>query len=256
MKKTILTIFIISLFTTFSYSQEKFARIEKLTFNGFYNWGFIWMRAGVVEFNIKDSDKYRDAIEIKAVGSSLPSWDWVFRLRDTLTSHFNPHTFYPYESSRKAHEGSYHKTFDYIWDYSQKKVFANIEKIDKYKRKDTIDLQPDTYDMISIAWKVRELDYDKFVPDEKIPIKILLDDKIYDIYVRYHGTETIKINRKKRECYVFSPMLVEGDVFKKGENMKVWVSKDSQRLPLMVEAKILVGSIKGIIDMSETTVIN
>ena len=33
-----------------------------------------------------------------------------------------------------------------------------------------------------------------------------------------------------------------------GENMKVWVSTDGYRLPLMVEAKILVGSVKAILD--------
>lgn len=34
--------------------------------------------------------------------------------------------------------------------------------------------------------------------------------------------------------------------------MKIWVSKDENRVPLMVEAKILVGSVKGILDLSES----
>ena len=38
--------------------------------------------------------------------------------------------------------------------------------------------------------------------------------------------------------------------FKGGENMKIWLSKDEYRLPLMVEAKILVGSVKAILDRS------
>ena len=45
---------------------------------------------------------------------------------------------------------------------------------------------------------------------------------------------------------------MEGDVFKGGENMKVWVSDDERRVPVMVEAKILVGSVKGILDDSES----
>ena len=32
--------------------------------------------------------------------------------------------------------------------------------------------------------------------------------------------------------------------------MKIWLSKDEYRLPLMVEAKILVGSVKAILDRS------
>ena len=34
--------------------------------------------------------------------------------------------------------------------------------------------------------------------------------------------------------------------------MKVWVSDDEYRVPVMVEAKILVGSVKGILDESES----
>ena len=47
---------------------------------------------------------------------------------------------------------------------------------------------------------------------------------------------------------------MEGEVFKGGENMKVWVSKDKYRLPMMVEAKILVGAVKAILDSAETKV--
>lgn len=54
---------------------------------------------------------------------------------------------------------------------------------------------------------------------------------------------------------MFSPLLVEGDVFKGGENMKVWVSNDEYRLPLLVEAKILIGSVKAMLEPAQSKVI-
>ncbi|MDE5638425.1 MAG: DUF3108 domain-containing protein, partial [Odoribacter sp.] len=39
--------------------------------------------------------------------------------------------------------------------------------------------------------------------------------------------------------------------FKGGEGMKIWVSKDEKRIPLMVEAKILVGAVKGILEVKK-----
>lgn len=251
MKRTIVLVGILCMFLPLT-AQRKFPPVDKLVYTGYYNWGFIWLRAGIVEFREKVSDKYPGATELIATGASLPSWDWVFRLRDTLSSHFDSLTYMPYEFSRKAHEGNYHKTFDYIWDYDSTRILADIHKIDKYRRKDTIQLQPDTYDMLSVAWKARELDFDNFEVKQEIPIRILIDDKVYDLYVRYLGTDKIKVGGKKRECYVFSPLVVKGEVFKGGENMKIWVSKDEYRLPLMVEAKIIVGSVKGILDMSES----
>lgn len=65
------------------------------------------------------------------------------------------------------------------------------------------------------------------------------------IYIRYLGVVKSKIAGRKQECYVFLLGRFEGEVFKGGENMKIWLSKDEYRLPLMVEAKILVRIGKG-----------
>ncbi|WP_251622021.1 DUF3108 domain-containing protein [Odoribacter lunatus] len=251
MKKIIVFILIWGGFLEISAQISVFPKDEEFTYSGYYNWGIIWMRAGIVTFRVEESEKYPDALKLEAVGTSLPSWDWMFKMRDTLITHFNQHTFLPYEFSRKAHEGSYHKTFDYLWDYDNNRIFADIHKIDRYKKRDTIPLQPDTYDMLSVAWKARGLDFDSYHSQDTIPIKILLDDKIHDLYVRFLGTDEIKIGGKKRDAYVFSPLLVKGDVFKGGEGMKIWVSKDENRIPLMVEAKILVGSVKGILEVKK-----
>lgn len=236
------------------FSQSKYPVAERLVYTGYYNWGFIWMEAGQVEFSLAKSDKYPDAVKLEAIGYSSPKWDWIFTVRDTLISHYNSTTFLPYEFSRKAHEGNYHKTFDYVFNYQDSIVIGDVNRIGRYKRRDTVKLLPGTFDMLSVAWMARELDFDKYEKNDLIPIRILIDSKIYDLYVRYLGVSKTKIAGRKQECYVFSPLLVEGDVFKGGEGMKVWVSKDDYRLPLMVEAKILVGSVKGILNWADSKI--
>lgn len=230
------------------FAQTKYSPIQELYYTGYYNWGFIWVKAGRVEFTVSPYGKFPEAQRIQTVGYSLPSWDWVFSVRDTLTSIHHSKTFLPYEFTRQSHEGSYHKTYDYKFNYKDSVIMGDIHRIGKFKRKDTVKLQTDTYDMLSVAWKARELDFDSHEKGDLIPIKILIDSKIYDLYIRYLGTEKIRIDGQKDDCYVFAPLLVEGAVFKGGENMKIWLSKDEDRIPLMVEAKILVGSVKGVID--------
>jgi len=253
MKRTLLLCFVLG-WSLSLFSQSKYPSVEKLVYKGYYNWGIIWIQAGWVEFTLDKSDKYPDAEKLVAVGGTLPSWDWFFTIRDTLISHYDARTFLPYEFSRKAHEGNYHKTFDYVFDYQDTLVFGDVHRIGKYKRRDTVPLLPGTFDMLSVAWMTRELDFEKYGKNDLIPIRILIDSKIYDLYVRYLGVDKTKIAGRRRECYVFSPLLLEGDVFKGGENMKVWVSKDEYRLPLMVEAKILVGSVKAILNLGESIV--
>ena len=74
---------------------------------------------------------------------------------------------------------------------------------------------------------------------------MILDGKTYNLYIRYKGKEIIK-NREGRRfrCLKFSPLLVEGTIFASGEDMTVWVTDDKNRIPIIVEAKILIGSVK------------
>lgn len=247
MRKLWLLIILLS-FSIHINAQSSFREIKRLTYTGYYNWGFLWVKAGYVEFKINPSNKYSGAVEMFAIGHTIPARDWIFKVRDTLVTHYNPNTFFPYEFSRKAHEGKYHKTFDYFFDYERNQILATIHKIDRYRRQDTIPLEEDTFDMLSVAWRARTLNFGQYNIGDKIPIKILLDDAIYKLYVRYLGEDTVRIRRTKYDCYVFSPLLVKGDVFEGGESMKVWVSMDDKRIPIMVESKILVGSVKGILD--------
>jgi len=56
---------------------------------------------------------------------------------------------------------------------------------------------------------------------------------------------------KKYKTLKFSILLVKGTMFKGGENLTVWVSDDNNRVPLLVEAKILVGSVKATFDYAK-----
>jgi hypothetical protein len=220
--------------------------LEKLVFTAYYNWTFLWIEAGVLECTLTPSTKYPRSRCLFVVGRSTK--DWIVRVRDTLVSHHDSATFLPREFSRKAHEGNYHKTFDYTWDYPHQRVLARQEKIGRYTRRDTIPLQPETRDMLSVAWMMRDFDFSGHRAGDRVPIRVLLDDKIYDLHVRYLGRERVKWGKERRWCHVFSPLLVEGEVFKGGEGMKIWVSDDDDRLPIMAEAKLLVGAIKAILD--------
>ena len=141
-------------------AQSKYPTLEKLVYDGYYNWGFIWIKAGKVEFRQTKSEKYPNANCLEAVGTSLPFWDSFFTLRDTLISHHDRTTFFPYEFSRMAHEGSYHKTFNYKFNYADSLVIGDVHRIGKFRRTDTVQLKPDTYDMLSVAWWARELDFE------------------------------------------------------------------------------------------------
>ena len=81
--------------------------------------------------------------------------------------------------------------------------------------------------------------------NDTVSISLLVDGKIYPTYVRYLGKETfVSKELGTYRCIKFSPLLIEGTIFKKGEGMIVWVSDDKNKLPIYIETPITVGSIK------------
>ena len=48
-----------------------------------------------------------------------------------------------------------------------------------------------------------------------------------------------------------SPDLIAGNVFKEGSQMMIWVTNDSNRIPVMVETPVKVGSIKAVLKKYE-----
>ena len=75
---------------------------------------------------------------------------------------------------------------------------------------------------------------------------MMVDKEIYNsLFIRYLGRDTIKDQYgKKYNCLIISPLLIEGTLFKDGEFMKIYITDDRNRIPIYIEAEILIGSVK------------
>ena len=76
-----------------------------------------------------------------------------------------------------------------------------------------------------------------------------MDNEIIRINVNYLGEEIIKHrNGSAYPCYKFKTKGVEGSIFDEDSEIIVWVSKDKNKIPLKIETKILVGSVKAFVN--------
>jgi len=241
-------------------SQEKsgienfaFQAGEKLTFRGYYNWGFLWVAAGEVKLEVKN-ESYSDkpAYKIEALGRSLKAFDWFFKLRDTISCYVDTTSLKPFYFDRKTNEGDYIARHEYWFDYEEDQIYSKIRKRQKPVKKDTLENKNISSDIVSVAYYTRNLDFSKYKKKEKIPLRMLIDNEVHNLYIRYKGIENVKLKSGEvYECLKFSPMLVKGHLFKGGEDMTIWVSNDKNRVPIMVEAKVLIGSVKGLLNSYE-----
>jgi hypothetical protein len=98
--------------------------------------------------------------------------------------------------------------------------------------------------MISAYFYARTMDYSHLKGGEIITIMTLVDDEIYPLKMKYIGKETITVDAGTFRCLRFAPVVQKGRVFKKEEDLAVWITDDANHLPILAKAKILVGSVK------------
>ncbi len=126
--------------------------------------------------------------------------------------------------------------------------YTKIQKGTNGEFKDSaVVLENGTNDLLSMVYMARNIDFESYAVGAKIPIRMIVDGKCYDLYIRYLGKEVVETREdRKFRCLKFRPLLVPGTIFKSGEDMTVWVTDDLNRIPIIVEAKVLIGSVKAL----------
>lgn len=229
---------------------NSFTHREKLTYQMYYNWNFVWVPAGEVVFEVNETS---DHYEFKAEGKSLSSYDWFFKVHDIYESKVRKSDLKPVWSRRQVAEGNYRLYHEHWMDHEKGTARSIRGKTREAARESTVPIEDCFQDILSVIYFMRNSGIHEYKPGEQLPVKLFIDDSIYQVKVRYLGEE-----RKKRikglgrmDVQRVIPDLVAGDVFKEGDKMNVWVSKDDNRLPLMIESPILVGSVKAVIKSYE-----
>lgn len=227
---------------------------EKLTYNAYYNWGAIWLHAGEVQFTV-DQKPFggKQAYFFEATGKSMPKYDWMYKVRDYYRSYVDIDTFTSLWAERNTAEGSYKAYENYTFKPRERHIYSIVKNSKSKMQKDTLRATASgIYDVLTVIYQCRNVNFDRLKVNEKFPLRIILDGKIYPVYLRYLGKEVIKNkDQKKYRCIKFSALLVEGSIFKGGEDMNIWVTDDDNKIPVLVEAKILIGSVKAYLHSME-----
>ena len=62
--------------------------------------------------------------------------------------------------------------------------------------------------------------------------------------IKYLGKEIVNSDLGKINCLKFCPVIQKGRVFKREEDLTLWVSDDMNHVPIRLQGEILFGSIK------------
>lgn len=104
-------------------------------------------------------------------------------------------------------------------------------------------------DILAMIYAVRVQHFEDLMPGSTLPINVILDTKKYNLNLVYYGTkEDKKIHKIGRyNTYHLSPETIAGTVFKENDRMNIWASADQNKIPLLIESPVSVGSVKAIL---------
>ncbi|MCB0646870.1 MAG: DUF3108 domain-containing protein [Saprospiraceae bacterium] len=227
-------------------TNTSFKNGETLVYKVYYNWQFVWLSAGEVTMNLREN---ADSYEVRVYGNTYESYDYFFKVRDYFYTKIDKQTLLPKNFVRIIQEGDY-RLYDSI--AFQQNTLSAISFHGKSKEtavKKQFALNECMHDLVSILYSLRNTDTKTLVPGTQLPVKVFFDKEIYPVKLIYRGKEK---NKKIRGLGNFntlqiSPFMVAGTVFKNSTEMKIWVSDDNNKIPLLIESPLSVGTGKAIL---------
>jgi hypothetical protein len=231
---------------------------EILRYQLYYNVSFVWIQAGTCEFHVRSAIvNKKPAYQLMAYGRTQKSFDSFYKVRDTLISYVDSQTLYPYKAYKYANEENWHgiDEFTYRQENERWRITTRLKRKHAWKPAEESETTRCGFDIVTSIYRLRCFsDPDMYRPGNRLDIPVRLDDGEYVIHLTYKGKERIKLyGDGYYNAHAFTMNLIEGSVFKRGDVLKMWISDDKNRIPLLVESPIRVGCVKALFRSAEKT---
>lgn len=229
--------------------QLAFQAGERMEFVLHYHWGAINADVGYATAVLDTLNYNGEKVFLcSANGKTTKMFDLFFKVREDFKSWFTCDGLRPQKFTRDTYEGGYEarNTYHYVRDVAEPYIDADIYSSKRGQRVMQLPLTPCTFDLPSLFYFSRNMDFDVVQPGKKYPMTFAIDDDVFNVYFILYGRETIKVKGLGTVRTIkFAAKLLEGEVFKGEEDMLIWVTDDENRLPVYFEAPLLVGTARG-----------
>lgn len=221
---------------------------ENLDYVITYKWGLIQKEAGTATLSLKQNgNNYR----LSLTARTKPWADKVFRVRDTLTSVVDRADLRPLRYVKSAHEGGRYSHDEIEFHHSGNNVSATTRKlrVDKKGEKTTggtdLQAQGPTFDMLSVFYFLRTLDYSALSDGKTAVANIFSGSKSEKLTIRSLGKERIEMRDKSQaEAWHIKFRFTSGGGKKSSDDIDAWISADQRHIPLRLYGNLPIGQVR------------
>jgi hypothetical protein len=163
--------------------------------------------------------------------------DQIYEVNDVFESWVDPETYLPVKSVRTVKEQKYRFYDEVTYDHVNDSIFSL--KSGRHKVPSHVN------DLISVFFYIRQNKYfEALLAGETVEIPVYHGDELFLMHLKYIGIETIDTKIGRKECYVVSPKVPKGKLLKGSDDLKIYITKDANRLPIYAEFELMIGALK------------
>jgi len=218
---------------------------EYISYNLYYNWKFIWVKAGTatmstVETIYKGKKSYRTSLMTKGNGKL----DDFFVLRDTLLG-YSTLDMAPLYYRKGAREGNWYTVDECFYTYPNGncQVKMHRQRNDGTHDWKTRSFENCIYDMVNIFQRARSFNPENWKEGYVVKFNITDGTEVLDAKLKYAGKSTVKAdNGKKYDCLQLSYIEMENG--KEHEIARFHVTNDVHHIPVRLDMFLRFGSAK------------
>ncbi len=245
----LLATIILSAWNTSSlYGQKRSAPFgvgEEMEFKIHY--GFVNAANATMKIEPKYEEIYgKKCYHIQIEGVTVGMFDLFMRVRDKFGSYIDKDLLVPRKSYRILEENKYrkHEIIDFDVENSKATVRNYDDEKEVWKKLEEFETYHNAQDIVSGYYYLRTLDFDRYAKGDTIDMKVFFDDENSIFKVLYLGRESVRTKLGKYNSIVLSPIMPKNKLFDGTSAIKVWISDDSDKIPLKVKAKMFIGAIE------------
>jgi hypothetical protein len=160
-----------------------------------------------------------------------------YRVDDVMKSWLDQRGIFPWRYERTIREGKFKAFRKAIFDPLYTRAFEG---------KDTLAVPSYSQDVLSIIYYVRTLE---LTVGQQIDLDSYVDKKVYPLRLTVEKRETIKVPAGKFECLLLVPGKQPGSKIEPKGEMWIWLSCDDRRLPVRIQSRAALGSVKMELDV-------
>ncbi len=213
---------------------------EKLTYTVRY--GFV--KGGEGCFSVVDTViDGRHTNHVTVAGRTTGVADFFYEVRDSYETFLDRETQLPVLSKRNIKEGRYRYNDVVSYDRDNNLMNKWVKKRNNPVETKIQEAPERIMDIVGAFYHARNNAFDsRLMVGDTIYYKTFFSNEVFDLNIRYDGTENLKTPLGTKTCYKFTPVTEVGRSFKSSEDMHLWVTADANRVPVRIKFDMTVGS--------------